>query len=206
MEKMTRLVKLFTRNYRTLRDLELVRALQSEIKYEESSKPYQGHQAGSLGDFVLDWDNHQSKDVVLRRRFDSGEEIAISSLLGPEAGAGEGLLPRKVLMKICIKKLGLSPILQFDCGIFSCGDNSSEFSIHNAYYCQSLSCSGASEYKGPSFSSLDPQLQDALKEYLISRGIGVDLTSFLLLHLHKKEQDQYVNWLQKLEAMVAKDA
>ncbi|XP_042480061.1 uncharacterized protein LOC122060987 [Macadamia integrifolia] len=148
---MTRLVKLFTRNYRALRDGELLRALQSEIKYEESTKPFQGHRAGSLGDFVLDWDNPQTKDVVLRRRFDSGEEIAISALLGPEAVVGEGFLPRQVLMKICIKKPGLSPILQFDCGISNSGGNGSEFAIHNAYYRRSLSCSGASEYKGSSY-------------------------------------------------------
>ncbi|XP_043690645.1 mitochondrial acidic protein MAM33 [Telopea speciosissima] len=203
---MTRLVRFFSRNCRALRDGELLRALQSELKYEESSKPFQGHLAASLGDFVLDWDSPQSKDVVLRRRFDSGEEIAISALLGPEADVGEGLLPMQVLMKICIKKPGLSPTLQFDCGISSSGDNESEFAVHNAYYRQSLSCSGASEYKGCSYSLLDPQLQDAFKEYLISRGIGKDLTNFLLLHMHKKEQGQYVNWLQKLEAMVAKDA
>lgn len=53
-------------------------------------------------------------------------------------------------------------------------------------------------------SSLDPQLQDALKEYLVSKGIGESLTNFLLLHLHKKEQVQYVNWLQKLESSVTK--
>lgn len=53
-------------------------------------------------------------------------------------------------------------------------------------------------------SHLDPQLQDALKEYLIAKGIGENLTSFLLHHLHKKEQGQYVNWLNKLESVVAK--
>lgn len=54
------------------------------------------------------------------------------------------------------------------------------------------------------FSSLDPQLQDALKEYLVAKGIGENLTNFLLLHLHKKEQGQYMNWLHKLESLVAK--
>ncbi|GKE56977.1 mitochondrial glycoprotein, partial [Tanacetum coccineum] len=49
---------------------------------------------------------------------------------------------------------------------------------------------------------LDPALQQELKQYLISRGIEESFTNFLILHLHKKEQNQYVNWLQKLEAMV----
>lgn len=54
-------------------------------------------------------------------------------------------------------------------------------------------------------SSLDPNLQDALKEYLLARGIGDDLTNFLVIHLHRKEQTQYTSWLHKLEAMMAKD-
>ena len=54
------------------------------------------------------------------------------------------------------------------------------------------------------YSTLDPQLQDALKKYLVAKGVGESLTNFLILHLHKKEQGQYVNWLQKLESSVAK--
>jgi complement component 1 Q subcomponent-binding protein len=49
---------------------------------------------------------------------------------------------------------------------------------------------------------LDSDLQDALEGYLIAKGIGENLTNFLLLHLHKKELGQYVNWLQKLESLV----
>ncbi|KAF8403752.1 hypothetical protein HHK36_011856 [Tetracentron sinense] len=192
---------------KSCKDLELLKALQSELKYEQSTNPFQGHQSGALGDFVLDWDAPQSQDVVLRRKCDSGEEVAVSALLGHEVLDGEGLLlPRQALMKVCIKKPGLSPVLQFDCGISSKGDDESEFAIHNAYYHRSLSCLGPSDYRGPLFSSLDPQLQDAFKEYLIARGIGEDLTNFVLLHLHRKEQGQYVNWLRKLEDMVAKNA
>lgn len=54
-------------------------------------------------------------------------------------------------------------------------------------------------------SDLEPQLQDALKDYLVAKGIGENLTNFLLHHLHKKEQGQYLNWLKKLESMLAKD-
>lgn len=52
-------------------------------------------------------------------------------------------------------------------------------------------------------STLDPQLQDELKQYLVTKGIGKSLTNFLLVHLHKKEQNQYENWLEKLKAYVA---
>lgn len=50
------------------------------------------------------------------------------------------------------------------------------------------------------WSTLDSELQHALKEYLIAKGIGISLTNFLLHYLHKREQEQYVNWLKKGEA------
>lgn len=51
---------------------------------------------------------------------------------------------------------------------------------------------------------LNYELERALKVYLVGKGIGEELTNFLMHHLHRKEQGQYVNWLQKLESFVAK--
>ncbi|XP_044467643.1 uncharacterized protein LOC123197408 isoform X2 [Mangifera indica] len=161
-------------------------------------------QNGPLGGFILEYDAPLSQDVVLRRKFESGDEIAVSAMLGQETFVREGIFPREVLMKVCVKKQGLSSILQFDCGVSEMDNGRSEFDIHNACYLESAYCPHPSVYRGPLFSTLDPRLQDALKEYLVARGIGESLTNFLLLHLHKKEQGQYVNWLQKLESLVAK--
>lgn len=191
---------------KAVEDLNLLKVLQLEIKHEQSSDRLQGHQTGLLRDFALDWDSPQSQDVFLKRKCESGEEIAVSAVLGriTAESEGENLFPREVLMKVCIKKPELSSVLQFDCGVYNKGDIASEFEIHNAYYLQSTSSRRSSLYKGPLFSSLDPHLQDALKEYLIAKGIGAGLINFLLVHLHKKEQVQYVKWLQKLEASVSK--
>lgn len=52
---------------------------------------------------------------------------------------------------------------------------------------------------------LDFKLQDGLKKYLEARGIGETLTNFLIFHLHKKEHNQYVNWLQKLKGLVEEE-
>ncbi|XP_059646268.1 mitochondrial acidic protein mam33 isoform X1 [Cornus florida] len=199
---MPRVTTVLQKGRKALQDLNLLKILQSEISHEQSSNPFQNNVSGSLGDFVLDWDSPQSQDVVLRKKCDSGEEVAVSALLGPETFEG-GKFSREALMKICIKKPGLSSILQFDCGVSSKDEDGSEFDIQNAYYIQSSACLGPSVYRGPLFSSLDPQLQGELKQYLVGKGIGDNLTNFVLLHLHKKEQGQYVNWLQKLEAMVA---
>ncbi|GMY19042.1 mitochondrial acidic protein mam33 [Fagus crenata] len=201
---MPRVTPILRKARKALQDLDLLKVLQSEITHELSSTPFQNSLSGSLGEFSVEWDSPQSQDVVLRRKCESGEEVAVSALLGPVTNVKEGVFPRDVLMKVCLKKPGMSSMLQFDCGVFDRGDEGSEFDIHNAYYIPSSSRVDPSDYRGPLFSTLDPQLQDALKKYLVAKGVGESLTNFLILHLHKKEQGQYVNWLQKLESSVAK--
>ncbi|KAM7270278.1 hypothetical protein ACFE04_029492 [Oxalis oulophora] len=194
--------KVVSKARKAIEDSNLLKLLQSEINYELSSNPFQGEQSGSLGDFTVDWDEPKSKDVVLRRKSESGVEVAVSALLGEEISRQETKFPRDVLMKVCVKKPGLCSFLQFDCGVFENGIGKSDFLIREAFYLQSPSHLGSSVYKSPAFSTLDPELQDALKRYLIARGIEKSLTNFLLCHLHKKEQDQYVNWLHKVKTFV----
>lgn len=199
---MPRVTTLLLKGKRALQDLELLTVLQSEIRHELSNDPYK-NEIGSLGDFVMDWDSPHSRDVIMRKNCGSGEELAISALLGEETFLGDDCYPKEAEMKVCIKKAGLSSILQFDCKVLDNGQDKIDFHIQNAYYLKSPANLGSSAYRGPLFWSLDPALQLELKQYLISRGIGESLTSFLLFHLHKKEQNQYIKWLQKLEAMVA---
>ncbi|KAF9596021.1 hypothetical protein IFM89_006948 [Coptis chinensis] len=168
----------------------------------------QGFKGGSLGGFEMIMDEKRCKDVELWRKCESGEEIIVSAMLGEFVclEEGETSFPYKCLMKVFIRKPELSSILQFNCGVVSKGCDLSEFSIYHASCLPQSSYLNDSVYKGPLFSDLDPQLQATFKEYLIARGIGENLTNFLLLHLHKKETDQYVNWLGRLEAMISKDA
>ncbi|KAL2535032.1 Mitochondrial glycoprotein family protein [Abeliophyllum distichum] len=187
---------------KAIQELDLLKVLQSEISHELSSNRFQKDESDSSGDFVLDWDSPQSQDVVLRKKCASGEEVAVSALLGHDTFQGDGSFPREALIKICIKKPGLTSLLQFDCVASGKGGNQLEFDIQNANYIHSPSCLGSSFYKGPSFSSLDPDLQHELKQYLANRGIGEDFINFLILHLHRKEQGQYVNWLHKLKDMM----
>lgn len=108
-------------------------------------------QNGPLGGFILEYDAPLSQDVVLRRKFESGDEIAVSAMLGQETFAREGIFPREVLMKVCVKKQGLSSILQFDCGVSEMDNGRSEFDIHNACYLESAYCPCPSVYRGPLF-------------------------------------------------------
>ncbi|GAB4851633.1 hypothetical protein Ancab_031035 [Ancistrocladus abbreviatus] len=198
---MTRTTDVLRNSGQALKDLGLLKILRSEINHELSSNIYQNIQSGSLGGFTLDWDAPHSQDVVLRKKCESGEEVGVSALLGPESSEENGY-PRNVAMKVCINKPQLRSILQFDCGVWSRNYSNSYFTIHGAYFLPSSGSLSPSDYRGPLFSSLDPDLQDAFKKYLQARGIGESLTNFLLLHLHKKEQNQYVSWLQKIETIL----
>ncbi|KDP26083.1 hypothetical protein JCGZ_21116 [Jatropha curcas] len=194
---MFRATQILLKCQKALGDLDLRKVLRSEIKHELSSPHVQGNRNGSLGDFVMDWDSSNSKDIVLRRKCESGEEVAVTVLLDP-------CYAREFLMKVFVKKAGLNSILQFDCEVYEKGASGSGFDIHNAYYLQTTTCPGPSAYRGPLFSDLDTQLQNALKEYLVAKGVSEELTNFILLHLQEKEKNQYVNWLQKVESLVVK--
>ncbi|KAI3471704.1 hypothetical protein Pfo_028354 [Paulownia fortunei] len=199
---MPRVTKVLRRARKALEDLDLLKILESELNHELSSMRYQDDKIGSLGDFVVEWDSPQSQDVVLRKKCSSGEEVAVSALLGRDTFQGDSRLPREALMKICVKKPGLSSILQFDCVASNKGGSEPDFDIQNAHYITSSSCLDSSIYRGPLFSDLDPALQHELRQYLAARGIEENFTNSVLLHLHKKEQGQYMGWLQKLKNMM----
>ncbi|XP_060185031.1 mitochondrial acidic protein MAM33-like isoform X2 [Lycium barbarum] len=188
-----------------LGDLDLLKVLQSEINHELFLKPFQENdESKSFGDFVVDWDSTQSQDIVLRRRCESGEEIAVSALLGAEGSNENVKFPREAFMKVGVKKPGLRSILQFDCAATAQIGDGCSFKIHNVNYIPSCDLDSLAR-KGPSvsfFSALDQTLQEELYKYLEARGVGLSFADSLLLHLHKKEQGQYVDWLHKLQAIV----
>lgn len=53
-------------------------------------------------------------------------------------------------------------------------------------------------YHGPPFSNLDESLQDSLESYLENRGINEDLSSFISNYSEFKENNEYINWLNKM--------
>ncbi|RVX09519.1 hypothetical protein CK203_012432 [Vitis vinifera] len=108
---MRRVNGILRQSQKALQDLDLLKVLQSEIRHEQSMIDFRFR--GGL-------DSPASQDVVLRRKCESGEEVAVSALLSPITFRNEeGSFPRDLLMKVCVKKPGLSPVLQFDCGVFS---------------------------------------------------------------------------------------
>ncbi|KAL9232596.1 hypothetical protein vseg_007691 [Gypsophila vaccaria] len=202
MRKIQKWVNMARKEAMKAKGLNLLKLLQSEITHELSSPCFQNIPSGSPGDFTVEWDAPHAQDLVLRKKCDTGEEVAISALLGPYYDV-EATYPRLVKMKVCIKKPGLSSLLLFDCVIFNRSYDGPDFNINSARYLPSTSCTDFKYYTGPYFRSLDPELQAAFKEYLEARGIRPTLCDFLRQHMHKKEETQYVNWLQKLQEMVS---
>ncbi|KAM1610588.1 hypothetical protein ACFXTN_020973 [Malus domestica] len=90
------------------------------------------------------------------RKFESGEEVVVSALLGPFLSEEDSVekyseYTREVLMKVCVKKPGLSSMLQFNCSVFFIIGSESVFNIHNAHILQPSASLGPSVYRGPTF-------------------------------------------------------
>ncbi|CAL9236486.1 unnamed protein product [Arabidopsis halleri] len=202
---MRKLNPLLKRGLKALENGDLVKILQTEIRHEISHPRFQGVETGSLGDFKLDWDSPESQDIVLKRQFNSGEEVVVSALLQPEPIELDDdlVFPREALAKVCIKKPGLSSILQFHCRVYETGSGSSDFDVEKARFIRSLVSASSSTYRDNFLRPIDFKLGHELRHYLISKGISEGLTNFIVCHLNKKEQDQYVNWLRKLESTMS---
>lgn len=54
-------------------------------------------------------------------------------------------------------------------------------------------------YHGPPFSNLDEELQESLEAYLESRGMTEELASFIGAYSEYKENQEYVQWLNKMK-------
>ncbi|CAE6043396.1 unnamed protein product [Arabidopsis arenosa] len=202
---MRKLNPLLKRGLKAVENGDLVKVLQTEIRHEISHPRFHGVETGSLGDFKLDWDSPESQDIVLKRQFVSGEEVVVSALLQPEPIELDDdlVFPREALAKVCIKKPGISSILQFHCRVYETGSGSSHFDVEKARFIRSLVSASSSTYRDNFLRPIDFKLGHELRHYLISKGISEGLTNFIVCHLNKKEQDQYVNWLRKLESTMS---
>jgi complement component 1 Q subcomponent-binding protein len=57
-------------------------------------------------------------------------------------------------------------------------------------------------YSGPQFEQLDEQVQETFLEFLEERGFDKGFAQFAKQYLEYKEQNEYVNWLEGVEAFV----
>lgn len=55
------------------------------------------------------------------------------------------------------------------------------------------------KYSGPEFNNLAEELQEAINQYLNSRGIDQSLAEFILAYSGVKENNEYLDWLENLK-------
>lgn len=55
------------------------------------------------------------------------------------------------------------------------------------------------KYAGPDFTNLAEELQEAINQYLLSRGINGELAEFILAYAGVKENNEYLDWLVDLK-------
>ncbi|CAD7700617.1 unnamed protein product [Ostreobium quekettii] len=60
------------------------------------------------------------------------------------------------------------------------------------------------DFLGPTYEELDDDLQDSCQKYLEERGITSEMGDYLLELVLDKEQREYMDWLKKVKAFVAK--
>ena len=64
--------------------------------------------------------------------------------------------------------------------------------------------SDVDSYGGPAFDVLDDNVTETFLDYLEERKINADLGYFVFAYSKDKEQREYVHWLKKVQAFVAK--
>jgi len=88
--------------------------------------------------------------------------------------------------------------------LFKCVATSNEIAIKNVNFSEKPSLSVHETYSGPQFYQLDDDLQAAFYEYLKARKIDDDLSYFIVEHSQRKEQKEYVRWLELLHSFTSK--
>lgn len=86
--------------------------------------------------------------MVLRRRCESGEEVAVSAFLGAEGSNENAKFPREAFMKVGVKKPGLRSLLQFDCVATAQVGDGCDVEIQNVNYIPSPDLDSSAR-KGP---------------------------------------------------------
>ena len=74
--------------------------------------------------------------------------------------------------------------------------------VHNVSTLLESNTDVSALYRGPDFDRLDDSFQLAFSHFLEERGIDEDMSFFILSYSQQKEQQDYVDWLQKISAFV----
>ncbi|GMF02170.1 unnamed protein product [[Candida] boidinii] len=89
-------------------------------------------------------------------------------------------------MGISTNQFSVSGIANFDSARLALSDNAEDAAKRDL------------KYSGPPFGNLAEELQEGISNYLYNRGIDDQLAEFILAYSSVKENDEYINWLEKM--------
>ncbi|CBI31613.3 hypothetical protein VitviT2T_019306 [Vitis vinifera] len=186
-------------------DDNLLRVLESEIKYSEESDDHDGNEEAPDGFPFEIQDNPGQQTISLAREY-QGEVIKVEVHM-PDLVTGEGdddnndddnekgnqsSIPLVVSVS---KKNG--PFLEFGCTAFADEIAIDSLSVKNPEISEEQIA-----YEGPDFTDLDENLQKAFHKYLEIRGIKPSTTNFLHEYMINKDSREYLLWLKNLKKFV----
>lgn len=179
----------------------LVRLLQSEIKYEIDSNPPAQIPHDNIPFIVKDKPGEQW--IVLHRKYGK-ENIKVEATMldlgssDSHEDLGEDDIPCKICLAVTISKDEAPKSMMIGCSGYP-----DEITVDRVVIMEAES-SYELTYEGPGFERMNENLQKAFQEFLQERGIDDDLSNFLYEYMINKCKKEYLNWLQSLQSFVEK--
>lgn len=179
----------------------LVRLLQSEIKYEIDSNPPTQIPHDNIPFIVKDKPGEQW--IALHRKYGK-ENIKVEATMLDLGSAdshedlGEDDIPCKICLAVTISKDEATRSMMIGCSGYPDEITVDRVVIMEAESSQELT------NEGPGFERMKEDLQRAFQEFLQERGIDDDLSNFLYEYMMNKSKKEYLTWLQSLQSFIEK--
>ncbi|CAK9323289.1 unnamed protein product [Citrullus colocynthis] len=190
-------------------DVNLIRVIESEIKYAEENEQNSLNEIPEEFPFEIQ-DNPGERTITLTRKYED-ETIKVEVDIPNDAAEDEeedNNESDENDEETCQKSsIPLVVSISKDGGVcleFSVTAYPDEISIDNLSIRNPDSSEDLLVYEGPEFNDLDENLQKAFHKYLVIRGIKPSTTNFLLEYMNNKDNREYSMWLKNLKSFIEK--
>ncbi|XP_051148029.1 uncharacterized protein At2g39795, mitochondrial-like [Andrographis paniculata] len=180
----------------------ILRLIRNEIQYElERSPP--SELVGEFNSFTID-ECRGEQWIRLSKKYSESEEIKIDVTMFDGSvpvekydGSSEDVKLHITLI-VDIFKGESSRVLEFLCSAWP-----DSIEIRNVFT-RDRDQMKMQPHMGPEFKELSDELQDSLYEFLESRGVDDKLAEFVHLYMRRKDESEYVRWMENLKSFIQK--
>jgi hypothetical protein len=197
----------------------LAKVVTDELKYEKDEMEEQGAEVDSAlknppSGWKLDYKKSQTammlskmldkENIIIRvNTLSSGEPSYDES--NPDGEEDESMSVPTMFTVDCVKD---NTALRFDCEYIENDDADPSIIdvslVPNVDQEATLKELEPNTYAGPRYHELDEKLQNEFSKYILDRGIDADMGQYLCRLIYDKEQEDYVNWLERLKIFTSK--